>query len=492
MSTTVVHVTPDLGVLRLEGPGGSGIWRAPAMSDGDGPPGAAEWRQRAQDAAAWLGQQRAARRRLGAVIVDPSESLCLWVRSSSLAPPVLGAAVRRLTEEWGDSAGMWSVEPVHELPRDAEVSGGGHALSVICHHDAVVRLFLDALDRRAVVPQAVMSGWHALAQHATKDAGLSCVIAHELADEHAQSPGRLLWAWSENGTLLAGGSAAVGDLDGEMGAAHATSALQRLAMDWMSWSSQLGTAPERVLLLGPGAKALESAHAASFPDRPVRVVTESEALSSTLGVVADRADDAGGWKSASHTSLTRVSHRPTRATRKQYQFVAIAALLVGVAIGSIAFRMGKTTSEWRVRANDVRAQTMDTINTTWDGGIEGRPTSLSRVARQLYEAELAREGIKLPRPPYKIYYEMNRVMTLLVDVLEQERPEEVPQGEVWQMRVTRLAASETGLSLGMMVPAREVGTTIRERLNGDGAAARWEQRRIANNPEQPNYQGSWQ
>ena len=495
MSVPVVWVAPDLSVIRVLGPSGGASWRAPEFkAQGDEMvPGVGDWKKRAQDGAAWLAQQRGVKRRLGALIVDPADSVCLWVRSSSLAPPVLRASVGRLTEEWGDEASLWAVEPVYDTPRDAE-SGSDHALSAVCHHDALVRLLLDALDRRGIVPGSVLSGWHAMVPHADDKAGVCCVIVHEPEKQ------RLLWSWTDASGLLAGGSAGVGDLDSEEAEHTANAAMQRMAMDWMTWSSQLGTSPERGVILGPGAEALGFAWSRAFPDRAMGVMKHDDPIGHTLERVSKWVDEnrPGAIAGTTRVCLGRISHRPTRKTRKRYQIAAVAALLSGVAIGSVAVWMRGNTEDWRSRAESMRADSRSLIEATWPGGIEGRPTDLIAEARSLYNQDLEDgSDVKLPPQPAPIFEEAKRVvemLTVAASETKEDAPEDTPEDvlEDWRIRIMQFTMDDNTMRMALMTPLREVTTEISIRLNADDALGRWQLQQFATpNATRPTFQGNW-
>ncbi|GAB4553081.1 MAG: hypothetical protein Tsb0013_15520 [Phycisphaerales bacterium] len=490
MSLPVVHVAPDLSEVRLVDASGGGVWHAPAivLGEGETAPTAAQWRERAQQAAQWMAGQRSIRRRLGALVVGVDDAVCLWVRSSSLAPPVLVASVARLTEDWGESSSVWGVEPLYDTPRDPEM-GGDHALSVICHHDALIRLLLDALDKRGVVPVCVMTRWHAMAHHADAAPGVTCVI------EHDPESRRLVWAWADRDGLYAGGTLTIGDLSGERAGAIAAAALQRCAMDWMTWSTQLGLTADRAVVLGPGADTIVEAWKRSFPDRPARSSGGDSALGLTLEAVAREAEDANPSDVTGSTRrcLGRLTHRPTRRTRKRYQVAGLAALIAAVAIGSIAVWMRGRAETWRDSAETARSDANELLSTTWPNGIEGRPTSLVREARRLYEQdERESTNVVLPPRPYPIYEELSRLVTMLVEVAEKTRAE-APEDERedWSIRIQRLVMDDAQARLSLFVPQRQVATEVLVRLNEEGKLVSWNPV-SGSPPERPTYQGTWQ
>ncbi|MEM1422509.1 MAG: hypothetical protein AAGH64_00750 [Planctomycetota bacterium] len=494
MSVAVVHVKPDLSEARLVDASGGAFWRAPAVALAEGQDAltASQWRERAQQAAQWMAGQRSVKRRLGALVVGVDDAVCLWVRSSSLAPPVLAASVARLTEEWGESASVWGVEPVYDAPRDPSVDPE-HALSVVCHHQSLVRLLLDALDKRGVTPGVVVSDWHALALLAGERGGVTCVMSHD-AVEH-----RLDWAWTDAEGLLAGGSVAVGDLEGEHAPGVASAAMQRCAMDWMTWSSQLGMSAERGVVVGPGAEALADAWRHAFPDRPIEPRETSGDAPPELDAIAKRLDGAGAGTgaeddaSSTRRCLGRLTQRPTRRTRKRYQFAALSCLLCAGAIGSIAVWMKNKEEAWGGRAEAARVEARELIESRYPGGIEGRPSSLVSVAANLYQREVAeRSDVRLPPRPYPIFEEVARVTGLLVEIAE-ETFEDAPADlrDSWQIRVSRLNIEDSQARLSLMVPERQVATRVQVRLGEEGALMTWSNV-TGSLPERPTFQGTWQ
>ena len=490
MSGAVVHIAPDLSELRLTDASGGGTWRAPAftLAEGEDAPTAVQWRERAQQAAQWMASQRSIKRRLSAVVIGVDDAVCLWVRSSSLATPVLSASVARLTEEWGESASVWGVEPVYESAREAE-SGGEHALSVVCHHESLLRLLLDALDKRGVTPGVVLTEWHALALLAGRGAGVTCVMSHDAVR------GQVDWAWADGDGLLAGGSVSSGDLLGEKGEASASAAMQRMAMDWLTWSSQLGMSAERAHVVGPGAEVLAQAWKRAYSDRQVEAKASSDGRAMSIEALVKRADTAGTSDDASSSRrcLGRLTRRPTRKTRKRYQAAALACLVGAAAIGSIAVWMNRTVETWDRRANEAREEARERIEDRWPSGIEGRPTSLVSVAAQLYDQDLRESrDVRLPPRPLPIFDELSRVASMLVDVeatTYEEASEEEREG--WMIRLQSLKMDEAQGRLNLRVPERRVATRVRERLSDEGALMTWSAM-TSGQVEAPGYTGTWQ
>ncbi len=493
MSThSALYITPDLQRLHLAGPNGDAEWQAPPLTTNpESAPTAAQWADRARAAADWLGQQRGVRRSLGAVVIDPMESVCLWVRSSSMASPVVAAAVRELTADWGDSAASLSVEP---LVRPAAETGP-FAFPAICHHDALVRIFLDALDKRGIVPEAVLSAWHVLPALDAARPGVCCTILHE----ESSAGGRLIWSWHEGGRTLAAGTAACGSLEGERAPERADAAMQRLSLDWVTWAAQLGTSPERMSAAGPGAGALVDAWGRRGADLPASVIeTSGDALEAALLDAAQRASASAeaGWARNPSAVLARVSTRPTRRVRKRYQLAAGSALLFGLAVGSAAFRMISTSESWRTEAAQQRTEVRASAEAHWPGRLSARGEGLAREVRQLLDEEREQDGPALPARPLPIFEEIERVLMLVNASRIETRPEdlEVPEGgqDPWIVRLTGLQFTESGTSLSLVVPTREVGTDISQRLSADGRFVNW--RLVTGGPSgagTPRFSGQW-
>ncbi len=532
MSRSVALVSPDLSSIELVGAGGAARWAPGPVREGDETPPFVSAQQRIKEAAAWISGQRDARRRLGAVVIDVDDALCLWVRASSTAPPVVAAAVRNLAQEWGDWATAASVEPILDATprvarralrlrgRDADADDRAEAgsddapapttpgaFAVICQHDASVRLWLDALDKRGVRIGTVMSLWHAMALRAADDDGAGGSSQEVTASLLVEPGGRVVWAWSvgpdassgRTGGLLAGGSLvaepaprrgegseAEGVDDAAAADARARRALQRLAMDWMSWSSQLGVTPDRLVIAGRDAEAWARAAGGMWPHVATQASETDEPIHAVVEATAQRKADPS---MTARACLARVTHRPTRSVRKRYQLAAAAMLLIGIALGSVGFRLSTETSEWEARSRTLRSEAVDLVRETWDVPREERIRNASRDARAFFEQELVEaRDLRLPPRPRPYHEVIGEVTRTMHEVRMATKPEELGEDQ-WKAQLTLLSAEIATVQMNFDVSDRSLGTAIISAIIEGVDAMNWTNQ--SRDPQTVRLTGSW-
>jgi len=358
MAASACHITTDLSRLSLyDGSEASG-WTAPEPAESDQP--ASAYRQRAQAAAQWLSQQGASAKRLSVVCVDTSESLCTWIQSRSPSYQVVASAYRDQTLDWGSDASSVAVEPI--LSEVYEARQSEHAkekkslgkkqvvdqaasarvsTAVITQHDALVRLWLDALDQRGIRPGVVISLWHALAL-AWADQSNSTSAVLYITENH-----QIIWCWSRNGDLLTGGTVASprhaaiieSDPDETCNSVATDSASEhRLSLDWLSWGAHLGTFPESVKIIVARPTTLDRALKERFEGLRVAVDVQADPVGVTLERAAATIASTTG-ELGSRRCLSRLTKRPTRAVRRRYRFSAAALALASAALIGMSIQL---------------------------------------------------------------------------------------------------------------------------------------------------------
>lgn len=423
MSSSVCFIRSDLSQVRPLGRGVPSAWTAPALTDADRD-NARAFTERAQQAASWYAGS-GARRRIDALVVDVDESVCFFVHTPSLARPVLAASVRTSGQDWGELAPTAGLEPLAEEPApsrkkarggDGDGSGGasGTSVAVISQTDSLVRLWLDHLDGRGVKVSGVLSLWHAIAR-AWGEASDS-VIAVIVAEPH-----RLVWAWTRQGGLLCGGTSAlsVAEPSPVAGASEdaapargvdspADMGIKRLTLDWLTWSSHLGTTPARVVFVGAGAGALVDALRKRWPELDALAVVEADPIGAMGDVLSARAGEA---ELSPAQCLMRLSARPTRATRWKYAWAAAALVLAGLGLGSLGYRLSHAAGEIRVAAGELRQRTLANVTSAIP-----EPDPFGNVVMQMETAVAALRKapafVPPPSPP-KIFAELGRVCDAL-------------------------------------------------------------------------------
>ena len=504
----------DLSIVRLVAEGVDATWNAPPVPEDD-PDSARPLLQRADEAAAWVNAQPTVRRRLSTVVIDVDDSLCAWVKAPSDARPVLAASLRALMQEWGDDRLADSVEPITE--RDASEGTAdrspllrlfrrtrrraaeegetpaeeltpllrGVSLPVIAVPDALVRLWLDALDRRSVRAMRVMTLWHALAA-AWNRAPVEVVTAVLLIDE-----GRLAWAWAQGESLLAAGGVeadrprAPQEENPESPSVEddpRPGACKRLSLDWLTWSSQLGLTPDRIVIVGPKCRDWADVLATHWAPIDAECVEEAAPIGATLMRLATAPPDAAPL--SSRRCLETLTRRPTRALRGRYRLAGAAMLFLLVAVSSLAFRLRQKANEWRGEAGTIRTESVELVRGGFEALANSRITDPDKVAGTEVAKLMQAEPPDLPPAPRPIPEEMQRIVLILAD------PEFKGEVRLFNLQLDMLP---NGNQLTYLAPDRQAAAEILRRLQSPDRLVDWEARRgvSSGDPLRPNLQGDW-
>lgn len=470
-------VPSDLSWVRIIGEGAA-RWDVTPLAGAEVT--ARSLRARADEAARWIAGQPGIRRRLGVMVVDVNESICAWLRVPSLAPPVVAATLRASAQDWGDLMPVASFEALAD-PRPAirgkrtknagapaEDLENGVALGVLCMPDAIVRLALDALDAVNVRVGSVVSLWHAMARVWGDDAGSDSITASVLVDTDQ----RLVWAWSQGGNLLCGGSvtlvqppesqnADAGPVDvPENEESHKlVAAGKRLTLDWLTWSQHLGRVPEKAFIVGLGAEHLASALRERWTACRVDTRSQTDAVAHAvqqfIGLSSESAD-AGPRR-----ILTGLSHRPTRSVRARYRLTAGMLALAGVCIGLLGWRLGSAGDAMAATALEVRAQTRADARKE----VPELPEVGSLLElKQMLDASAGKpvEAFKPPPLPRPIFEEFGRVVSIL---------EKYPEVRINGIAFDQEATGQCRLTL--RAPDRRTATEIFEAIKGTGKPIEW-------------------
>ena len=403
-------------------------------------------------AAQWIAQQLGPHGPQGVLTLclDADGGRCQWLSAPSPQVRVVEASVRELafagSDDGGERFGVWaashgeagmdlSVQPLTETagaaataPRGKgasaiETQGERQRLAVLAVPDLPARLLIDELDRLGVVVHECISVWHALAG-AWDPARAKALAAGTLVqDDQAggggaggtlvgagpvsacvavEARGRLLWTWSRDGVLLAGGAMRLRAVrQGEASVVEVSrSEVGRIVSEWLAWSVQLGVAPSRVGVVGPdtvtcaglendlpemlGVAAVARALGAHWPGAVVSAHVEPDPVGAALArlagaVVPTGPADAGA---AEPSGLAGLSARPVRATRRMYAWSAAAVSAVAVLLGALAWKIDSA----RARLEAIKEE---------QGVV--RRTALAKVKSLVPSADTAREPINLIR-----------------------------------------------------------------------------------------------
>jgi hypothetical protein len=341
----------------------------------------------ARQAAAWI-SERTADRKVAYLCLDVDGSNCRWLTSPTGDPLVLAAAMQgEGSNGWaGPSLSESSIQPLNGeaggAPKKRRKDQGeaeaahpvGQRRSVLAVPDSLARVAIDALDERGVEVLRAGSLWHAMAQAWDPS---SPVLRHEPGRDGeiaAASPvtavvmmdpsGRLLWAWSRDGVLLAGGAMFV-PVQGDGGPRAGKAEVGRLVSDWLAWSVQLGETPGRIICITPklaGGDMAEqefgTAVGRAWAGASVDLVVHEDPIGATLSRLAMAEVAPGEGPGADLVSLNR---RPRRVHRWMYLWSALAIGLGAAAVLAVGVKAWGGASAASRRAKDVTDQTRKAV-----------------------------------------------------------------------------------------------------------------------------------
>jgi hypothetical protein len=383
-----------LSSVRLVGVRTDELWqpRTSEASDGD------DVQVQARTAAAWIGERAGA---VGLLCVDVDGSNCSWLTLSGADPAVVAATLGGREDDGSDwrapDAGGASIQALaaagstrtRRLPAGPTKNGSkravrhvdfaGHRMAVLAVPDALARIVIDELDDRGVNVENASSLWHAMTlawdpaspmlAGAGDDGRVVGVEAPVTGIVLVDPAGRLVWAWSRAGALLAGG-VVMTSTTAEGGARVGRAAVARLLADWLGWSVQLGVTPSRLVCVAPPADDATEAEDSLGPAEigaslgrgwagaTVDMAVVEDPLGATLQRLAgmdDRPlDDA-------RSSLTGLNRRPRRIHRSMYLWGALAVVLLAAGLLGVGFKAWRNAGEALARGKTVRDETREAV-----------------------------------------------------------------------------------------------------------------------------------
>jgi hypothetical protein len=429
--------------VRLLGAHTDDVWHAPGTDASS-----AGAQDAARQAAAWIDQRVRAsgRREIAALVLDPDGAACSWVtapQGDADAAAAIVLAAGAASAAGGGSTDGTDAEPVPaaagrfpDLPDELGVEAitevfpakrgqprASVRVPVLASPDAAARLVLDELDRRGVRVARVLSIWHALtAAWDPSDAapddgpGSSRVVAEDapVTASVLAEPigGRLSWAWSSAGRLLAAGSARVratpdpsaNGVVAQGPVSHVPTALvqsadvARVAAEWLAWSTQLGLSPGRIVVAaaadeshGLSAQRIASALAARWPGASAVAAPGTDPLGATLRRVQSSEPDG----LSARTALTGLSAVPGRAHRRLHLWGAAAGLALAAGLGGLAWRTLARAAEVRSAAaelagkRDAALQSIDPALIVDPFAVETLRTRVAQARRRLGPSDAA-------------------------------------------------------------------------------------------------------
>lgn len=472
--------------IRLVGPELDQTWVTPSTAGDDGAKASMPGEQLAhlRSAAAWIAEEIAPSRELAAICLDSEGAVCSWVSSPSADPQVVLAALRQVgggpshpTGEAApaatgfgllpdDASGFGSARSIQALAAPEQKSRGvapkaatkstaapRKRLGVLSIADAPVRVLLDELDKLKISVGSVLSFWHAVSlawdpgvERSKTSGNRSTSVSNGEYDAHApivvaaEAPtiaaivvdpaGRLTWAWSRKGELIAAGSMRLrthtfsrgdsalssipfsgdheemsrdahdlapiarrveGDDSGIGGGVAVGETVQaaecsagdvgRLVMDWLAWSVQVGCTPERVVCIGPATVSHRPGLGAS-PPTPVSVAQALVAAWPSATVDAAIHDDPIG------ATMNRLRALPMFAPARSPDIEAGTdddPRLNLVALTGRPGRLDRTTHIWATVAILGAAAAVFIYTQRLAGGIEGLRSRSAAVQKMRVE-----------------------------------------------------------------------------------------------------------
>ncbi len=570
MSTSAAFISTDLSRLLLYSGSAPAAWIAGA-GPGAHTAGATQTiemvRTRVASAADFIAARSEGDRRLALICVDVDQALCLWLRSPSDEPASLAQAARSEAEDWGSSipiGTMQSLRPPASNPRPgassslqtsplrrwsarslgARSSGratanrnttGAAAANGMTHPsdagvvlsipDALVRLWLDALDDQRLRAGSILTLWHALAsawtstptpagaafspQPALRSPG-PAQARDEMVAIIAVEPGRrAVWAWTRGGELIVGGQATLpklaspsaigsatceiataqpekdispGSSAGDQPSAPLAQAFEpvggRIALDWLAWATRLGAPPSRIVLVGPApdCAALRTALTSRWPTAAGATIHEtSDPIGQTIRRTTEHAqsdDNPAGPR----RFLVRLTNRPTRALRARYRWAAVAMGLLSLTLAALALRVQRSASELRILAGSAQDAVQTILASLDDPTLTSARNPVLVLQSKLTELR-SKQGVKLPEPPRPIHTEITRAL----DALTQHE-----QARLRQL----LIDSRQGSFVQLDVPDRRTGEEVTVKLEQLGGAMSWRSTRSGSD-QSLRFNGVW-
>lgn len=378
--------------LRIIGAGGAEErYRVPEEAPGvQGITFAAQWLRSRLEAHSDAG--------IGLLCLDPRGSVCSWLDVPSAEDNLVRAAVRQKPAgAWGDWASLPALQAAGTVEALVPTSGSslqpllaaapstgsalairkqpqpaGRRSAVLGLSDLPVRLLLDELDTMRIGVDRVVTFWQAMAlawdpsaERVESDDPLVSSARVDTAVVLIEPNGRVQWAWSSAGELLAAGSAMLeaGALDGD-DRARAFGA-GRLAVDWLAWTAQLGRSPRRVICLidethgtPGGAAAFGEAVTGVWPGAAVDLLRVDDPILSTFARLTERTPGGKLRRDpAKAGSVASLASRPGRTHRAMYRWAALTIALGAVALATLGYKLRASASDASEQADKIRTET---------------------------------------------------------------------------------------------------------------------------------------
>ncbi len=413
---------------------------------------------------------------------------------------------------------------------------GSCRVAVLASADLGVRLLLDELDAMSATPARVVSLLHLLGEgwQERKPGGDAECVATIVIDPR----GQLLWSWNggPGGTaLLCGGTIRLrttalnvdpSDADSESSMSNALSReaaggpdgavnagaggvgtepsvieisrgdVGRLVAEWLSWSTQLGVAPRRVLCAGPsnlvcvgldddlpnapGIGAMGQTIGRAWPGTVVAAKVEDDPILATLrqsviacndlGLPGARPQGAANAKAKNNgesepvdgrLGLLELSRRPGRSSRRVYAWNFVMLVGAAVLIAAVGYKLqaaAGSLDEQRIARANATAELLLTVRDVAPGTATD-PDPAAILRRSLKEMEDTQKKIVRERP---VLSEFTRVMRAFSSITDR----------TMELRSIAVGTNEGGL-MSVHMPDADTSTILNQRLSEQNATGPW-------------------
>lgn len=287
----------------------------------------------------------------------------------------------------------------------------------------------------------------------------------------------------------------------------------RLVLDWLSWSAQLGRGPERVISIGPATVAPPPAADAAPGSTRAEPRHSSEGLGEAIARAWGRAGGAGGsahdtaaiatidlieeadpiglvlsrlagltergTRAASpapagaqpqadpRVALVDLSTRPTRATRRQYQWTALAIAALAMALIAIGYQLHASADGAKDLVAEARQTQTDALKSI-SSIVPNMHLSIQPEKDLQEQLRELRRRAALVKPLTPIIPEVGRILTAFESVRSK-----LPEAAQSELKIVEISFSPVAPAVRLQVPDAGTGPEIEVALQGLPGSVRW-------------------
>lgn len=397
---TIAHCTSDLSSLTVYTAGQAHSFTPSSLPESPSP---LDLRARIDEAASFLSRIPTLKKRLDTLVIMTNDAAVMFESASSPASPVAAAAIESSSADWGSILPTRGVSPLTEYPdkpRSFEFlrpknepatpqASAGSAFPILTVPDAVIRLFLDKLDRKGFKAPRVITLWHALAQSSHPQANTNDLQATLLFHDHA-----ITYALHVGLALYAGGRIALQNTDGQQTA-------DRLTLDLLTWSSRLGLPVSKLTNIHNETTSPADTLPPALNHIKQTSHQQPDPLAWLLSKAAETPHASPAQQTLNRSNISRLTTRPGKNTRRAYRAATLSLLLTATAIGIFAHRVGSFTDKFAQARTDTAVATESIIQATFsnfDPSTQNVYTYLQTLQRELDAKEP--QGTPPAPPPW--------------------------------------------------------------------------------------------